>query len=88
MAAAAVLASRTSVVGDRKCVVARLDDVADTNTWDSGLIAIDDGDISLAFHDSSAVAADSIAVASVSGGVVTFQAAGTARDVDIRVRGF
>lgn len=88
MAAAAVLATRTSVVGDRKRVQARLDDVADTNTWDSGLIAIDDGSISVSFQDASAVAADSIAIASVSGGIVTFQAAGTARDVNIQVTGY
>lgn len=87
MAAATILDSRLpAVVGDRKVATALLDDVADTNTWDSGLSVIEN--VQCTARDASAVAADTISVASVSGGVVTFQVAGTARDAYVEARGY
>lgn len=84
MAAATVASTRTTVFGDRRVVLARLTDPADTNTWITGLQSIEN--VQLTFAE-AAVAADSIAVASISGGTITFSQAGTARNVDALVVG-
>lgn len=86
MAAATVLDSRNEVIGARRKSTATLDDVADTNTWDTGLITVEN--VQCTARDSSAVAADTCSVASVSGGIVTFQVAGTARDAYVQATGF
>lgn len=87
MAAATIIDSRLPAVqGDRKVSRATLDDVADTNTWDTGLLVVEG--VQCTARDASAVAADTISVASVSGGVVTFQVAGTARDAYVQAVGF
>lgn len=69
----------TTVFGDQAIHVAQLAAVSDTNTYDTGLSKIIDGGVQITFASDAAVAADSIAVASISGGVITFQVAGTAR---------
>jgi hypothetical protein len=85
MAAAAVVSQQLNVVGNRRVVSALLTAPADTNTWDTGLVSIDNVQITAA--SASTVAADSIAVDSISGGVVTFQVAGTARDCYVQAVG-
>lgn len=69
-------------------VIAPLDAVSDTNTFDTGLDSIIDGGVFVCHESADAVAADSIAVASISGGEVTFQVAGTARTANLMAFGY
>ncbi len=86
MAAATVLSSQTDIVGRNRRVTAKLDSPANTNTWDSGLYAIDS--VLITSCDATALAAaDSLSVTAISGGVVTIGVAGTGRDCFIVATG-
>jgi hypothetical protein len=71
--------SHRSLAGQRRHVHARLPAVSDADTWNTGLTRVEH--VTLTADSDATVAADSIAVASVAAGVVTFQVAGTARAV-------
>jgi hypothetical protein len=67
-----------TVIGNKRVVIAKLTDPADTNTYDTGLYNIDG--VWVSFNDADAVAADGTAY-TFSGGTITFEIVGTARDV-------
>lgn len=79
MAAATIAAGPTTAsLGTKRVVMATLTAPADTNTWDTGLESIDG--VLLSFNSASTVAADSYGWTK-SGGTITFELAGTARDI-------
>ena len=75
MAAATVTNQQTSVVGNRRISTATFTTVADTNTWDTGLTALDF--VAFTIEESSGSASDAISSASISGGIVTVDVQGT-----------
>lgn len=84
MAAATVASTDRTVVGNKRLVWAILTAPADTNTWDTGLSTIDA--VTIAFNSASTVAADSYGYTK-SGGTITFELAGTARDICVTALG-
>lgn len=80
--------AKTTTFGDLRVHIANLAAVSDTNTYDTGLSSIIDGGYFVVPQGDAAVAADSISVASKSGGVLTFQVAGTARTANLIVFGY
>lgn len=84
MAAATIAEGpHNNVIGRKRQVQAKLTAPADGSTFDSGLYRVDH--VGVTFSGASA-AADSTSV-SVSGGTVTFNVIGTARDLYLTVTG-
>lgn len=83
MAAVTVVNQKFSVAGNQRIVTGKLTAPANGDTWVTGLTSIDSADVT--FSGASA-AADSVSV-SVSGGTITFNVIGTARDLFVAVSG-
>lgn len=80
MAAATVASGpNRTVIGSKRRVSVKLTAPADGDTFDTGLYAIDDCTVS--FVSATIAAADAVGVNSISGGVVTLEVVGTARDI-------
>lgn len=75
MAAVTQTTNRYHGLGNATLVTATFTSPADTNTWDTGLGQIDYVDFTIV--EASGSAADAVNVASISGGVVTLDVAGT-----------
>lgn len=73
--------------GKYRRVMAKLPAASDGDTFVTGLRTILEQSIKITLNDSAAVAADSVAVASVSGGTITLQVAGTARKLNVECLG-
>lgn len=71
-------------IGNRRVITARLTAPANNDTWATGLSVIDHVQIE---RIGTIAAADSVGVASISGGTITFGVAGTARDLLVSVQG-
>lgn len=76
---------RQTVFGDMRAVLATLPAAADADTWKPGIKRIKQ--VMVSYNDPDAAAADSVA-ATHSGDTVTFEVAGTARDVNVLVLGW
>lgn len=86
MAAATVASGPTrNVIGNKRRVSVKLTAPADNDTYDTGLYAIDDAIVS--YISATIAAADAVGINSISGGVVTFEVVGTARDVFLVANG-
>lgn len=79
--AAVTIASgpRHNVVGNKRTVSARLTTPADGDTWNTGLVSIDD--VTITKIGASQAATDAADVGSLSGGTITFEVTGVARDL-------
>lgn len=70
-----------TVIGNKRRVSATLTAPADGDTWDTGLVGIDPGGVSITKIGTTQAAADDASVGSISGGVITFEITGTARNL-------
>lgn len=86
MAAVTIASGPTlNIQGNRRVVTAKLTAPADADTWVTGLYNIDV--VQCTMTGSTIAAGDYAGVTSVSGGTVTFEIVGTARDVYVTVTG-
>lgn len=74
-----------NVTGNKRRVSAKLTAPADGDTWNTGLSAIDD--VLITPIGATIAAADAFGVNSISGGTITFEIVGTARDVFVVATG-
>lgn len=87
MAAVTIASGPTlNVTGSRRRVSAKLTAPADGDTWNTGLVSIDDVQITKIGATQSA--ADDASVNSISGGTITFEITGTARDLFVVACGY
>lgn len=95
MAAVTVAESKRTIFGNLRVVMAKLTAPADGDTWNTGLSKIYSVQTTLSgatqatsFATTPAVSApDNVGVNSISGGTITFEVSGTARDVYVVVHG-
>jgi hypothetical protein len=73
------------VVGNRRQVRARLTAPADGDTWATGLQSVED--VKITPIGTTLAAADAFGVNSISGGTITFEVVGTARDLLVTALG-
>lgn len=73
------------VAGSKVIVLAKLTAPADGDTWATGLTVVDA--VFPAFISGTIAAADAIGVNSISGGTVTLEVVGTARDIFVMAVG-
>ena len=79
MAAATVASTSTHVFGDKRVVLAKLTAPADADTWNTGLLEVENVQVTIV--GGTIAAGDHAGVTSVSGGTITFEIVGTARDI-------
>lgn len=86
--AAVTIASgpRWNTYGAKRAVSARLTAPADGDTWATGLTAVED--VRITPIGTTLAAADAFGVNSISGGTVTFEIVGTARDLLVEAIGY
>lgn len=72
-------------VGNKREVRAKLTAPADGDTWATGLQSIDN--VQVTPSGTTLAAADAFGVNSISGGTITFEVVGTARDLFVVVTG-
>lgn len=87
MAAATIADGPDNVVfGNKRVVFAKITTPADGSTFDSGLAAIEN--VQITYVSGTIAAADAVGINSISGGIITFETVGTARDVFVQVVGY
>ena len=86
MAAVTVASGPTHhVVGNRRHVKATLTAPADADTWNTGLVVVED--VQIGFPAGNLAAADAVSY-TVSGGTITFKVIGTARNLRVTAIGY
>jgi hypothetical protein len=85
MAAATVATQALGLVlGDRRVSVAKLSNVIDTNTWDTGLSLVEAAFTQI--NEATAAAADAVGI-TISGGTITFDVDGTISSLFVQAIG-
>lgn len=85
MAAVTVASSTQEVWGRHRIILAKLTAPADGDTWNTALKSIDL--VQITPTGTTLAAADAFGVNSISGGTITFEIVGTARDLYVSVFG-
>lgn len=75
-----------TVQGNKRVVIAKLTAPADGDTWVTGLTTIED--VQITYDGATIAAADAVGVNTLSGGTITFEVVGTARDLRVQVTGY